>query len=253
MGSSSVDKRQDQCPQHGEFTSFNLPAGWSICVECDYANEAASDAKDRQQWRDDLVRREWDAKLGRAAIPERFVDRTLANYESHCEGAGKALRLCQDYAAKFGKVRKLGTSLIFCGERGTGKTHLAIGIAHAIIADGYLPVFTSVMRAVRSVKETYGRKDKTEADAIKDLITPDLLILDEVGVQFGSAAEELILFEIINGRYEALKPTIVISNLAKPDIEKYLGPRSFDRMRENGGRMVIFEWESYRSRRPEDE
>ena len=47
---------------------------------------------------------------------------------------------------------------------------------------------------------------------VAGFIRPDLLILDEVGVQFGSETEKMILFEIINGRYEQLKPTIVISN-----------------------------------------
>ena len=50
---------------------------------------------------------------------------------------------------------------------------------------------------------------------VAGFIRPDLLILDEVGVQFGSETEKMILFEIINGRYEQLKPTIVISNLAR--------------------------------------
>lgn len=74
-----------------------------------------------------------------------------------------------------------------------------------------------MIRAVRSVKETYAKgSGRTEAQALRDLVDPDLLILDEVGVQFGSDTEKLILFEIINGRYEASRPTIVISNLAAP-------------------------------------
>jgi DNA replication protein DnaC len=45
-----------------------------------------------------------------------------------------------------------------------------------------------------------------------------------------------------------LKPTIVISNLAKDGLQDYLGERAFDRLRENGGKLVVFDWESYRSK-----
>lgn len=90
------------------------------------------------------------------------------------------------------------------------------------------------MRAVRSVKETYAKgNSRTEAQAIADLVAPDLLILDEV----------------INGRYEAGRPTIVISNLAIKALEEYLGARAFDRLREGGGQLVVCDWESYRARR----
>ncbi|VFR32492.1 DNA replication protein DnaC [plant metagenome] len=100
---------------------------------------------------------------------------------------------------------------------------------------------------MRSIKDTYRRDSKeNEADAIARLVEPDLLVLDEVGVQFGSETEKMYLFEIINGRYEALKPTIVISNLAKDALTEYLGERVVDRLREGGGRMVIFDWPSYR-------
>ena len=98
------------------------------------------------------------------------------------------------------------------------------------------------MRAVRSVKETYAKDaGRTEAQAIRDLVDPDLLILDEVGVPHGSNTEKLILFEIINGRYEAVRPTIVISNLDAAGLEQFLGERAFDRLREGGGRLVVFD------------
>jgi DNA replication protein DnaC len=61
----------------------------------------------------------------------------------------------------------------------------------------------------------------------------------------------MVLFEIINGRYETCRPTIVISNLALAELEEYLGARAFDRLREGNGMVVVFDWETYRSRRVE--
>ncbi|MNL75123.1 DNA replication protein DnaC [compost metagenome] len=73
-----------------------------------------------------------------------------------------------------------------------------------------------------------------------------MLVLDEIGVQHGTDTERMLMFSILNERYNQMKPTILISNLAREPLEKYLGERAFDRMREGGGRMVVFDWESYR-------
>lgn len=58
----------------------------------------------------------------------------------------------------------------------------------------------------------------------------DLLIIDEVGVQFGSAAEMAILQEIINARYESILPTILISNLSPEELWAFISPRIADRI-----------------------
>jgi DNA replication protein DnaC len=240
----------ERCEHHGEFTSMLVAGAWSTCVVCDQADEEAERAAAQVAWRGQLSARAWDARLGRAAIPERFSDRRLSTYLPTCPEAAQALSVAQRYADNFGSVRKSGACLIFCGDVGTGKTHLAVGIAHAVLEQGGQAVFSSVIRAVRSVKETYGKGvQRTEAQALRDLVEPDLLILDEVGVQFGTDAEKLILFEIINGRYEARRPMIIISNLAIGELEKYLGARAVDRLREGGGKVVVFDWESYRGRR----
>jgi DNA replication protein DnaC len=75
-----------------------------------------------------------------------------------------------------------------------------------------------------------------------------LLIIDEVGVQYGTEGEQVIMFDIINRRYRDAMPTILITNLGKEGFKKYLGERSFDRLRENGI-WVPFDWESHRGKR----
>ncbi|WZB61463.1 hypothetical protein WJ970_30065 [Achromobacter xylosoxidans] len=46
---------------------------------------------------------------------------------------------------------------MFCGGVGAGKTHLAVGIAHRLMEQGRIAVFTSVINAIRRVKDTYRR------------------------------------------------------------------------------------------------
>jgi DNA replication protein DnaC len=70
-----------------------------------------------------------------------------------------------------------------------------------------------------------------------------------VGVQFGSDTEKLMLFDILNERYERRRPTILMSNLPRDEVSAYLGERVFDRLREDGGQFISFTWESYRKSR----
>ncbi|MFZ6727364.1 ATP-binding protein [Undibacterium sp. MH2W] len=235
------------CGSHGEFKAHQFRSHWSGCPKCLEEIDLRHRQAEIERFEMERKDRMWKSILGRSAIPERFSEKTLENYFPKTEGAESALQICREYAANFEGILKIGRSLILCGGVGTGKTHLAVGIANAIMKEGKQPVFSSVSKAIRKIKETYARDSvKTEDEAIQDFIKPDLLILDEVGVQFGSETEKMYLFEIINGRYELLKPTILISNLGRAELEKFIGTRVIDRLREGGGRMVVFDWGSYR-------
>lgn len=242
-----MEQEKRVCQTHGEYTAYQFKEYWTICPQCQSIKDKENEIKRRAAEDSERKKAVWNNRLGRAAIPERFADRTFENYIVTCEHSKSALATAKDYADRFDEVIKKGTCLIFSGDVGTGKTHLAISIANEILKRDYQPVFVSVIKAMRKIKETYA-KDSTvsEDEAIRYFIEPDLLILDEVGVQFGSDTEKLYLFEIINGRYEQTKPTILISNLGTKELEGFIGARAMDRLRECGGKAVIFNWKSYR-------
>lgn len=246
-GSSEVEHKTVICEAHGEYEAIVYSFGISPCPKCENEKIKREDEERREKQAQEYRDRRSQELMGRAAIPPRFSDRRLSNYVPQCDGAQKALLLATNYAENFDEALVTGASLILCGGVGTGKTHLAIGIAHDVLEKGKSAIFTSVMGAIRRVKETYSKgSDETEGYVIDQFTRPDLLILDEVGVQFGSDTEKLILFEIINGRYERMRPTIVISNLAKDALAQFIGERAFDRLREGGGRLIAFDWPSYR-------
>jgi DNA replication protein DnaC len=102
---------------------------------------------------------------------------------------------------------------------------------------------------IRSVKDSWRKgSEKSEEDVIRSFSEPDLLVVDEVGVQFGSDTEKLYLTEIINNRYERKMPTVLISNLNFEELEKSLGTRIIDRFFEGKSAILKFTWESYRRR-----
>lgn len=246
----SKPREMRQCEKHGEYESINyLGAVWSHCPECvEIENEADRLAELEARKAEETAK--WERTLKHSSIPERFKDRTLDSYKADNPQQTAALRYCKEYADSFDKAMKLGTSIIFCGNPGTGKTHLAIGIAlEAISKHGRLVLFTTVMKSIRRIKATWQRgSEETETQVLEIFTSVDLLILDEVGVQFGSETEENLLFDIINTRYEDRKPTILISNLDGAGVKKYLGERAFDRIREDGGKLIPFTWSSYRGK-----
>jgi len=144
-------------------------------------------------------------------------------------------------------VNEKGRSAILCGMPGTGKTHLAIGVALHIMKTGKIAAFTTVQRMIRRLKDSW-RNDsqESESDVIGLLVYPDLLIIDEIGVQFGSEFEKNFMFDLLNERYEKRKPTILLSNLTPTEIKVFLGDRVYDRLKEDGGQCVAFDWASYR-------
>lgn len=117
-----------------------------------------------------------------------------------------------------------------------------------VMARGHTALFTTTLRAIRRVKETWSKgSTETESQAVSALTYPSLLILDEIGLQFGTDTEKTILFDVLNERYENDKPCILISNLSLDGVRKFVGERVFDRLREGGGEAVVFDWESHRS------
>jgi len=189
--------------------------------------------------------------IDRAGIPYRFKDADFDGYRigthQFAEVQRKAVEVCERYAGNFEKLYERGTSLAFCGSPGTGKTHLACAIANRILADGFTALFITTAAAVRRVKLTWrSDSEKTEQQAFNSFLSPDLLILDEVGAQWGSDAEKLILFEIINERYQNRIPTILISNLNERELADVITARALDRLRDDGGVAVGFMWPSYR-------
>ena len=239
------------CIKHNvAYTSTNyIGDHWTECPKCMIEIRDAEAKKQIERDKQAALEREqrrWAAKIGSAAIPERFKDRTLDSYVAKTSGQKKALAFAKEYAENFDQVMRTGRSAVFVGKVGTGKTHLAVGIALSIMQQQKSPVFVTVQRLIRRVKDSWRTKEETETEVINAFALPDLLILDEVGVQFGSEFEKQVLFDVLNERYEKLKPSILLSNIPSEQLSDYLGERVTDRLRENGGALIGFNWDSYR-------
>lgn len=244
-----------ECEKHGHFDQkVTLVLGREFKTTCPECQRIAAEYRAERQRQDDAIemRRAMAEKLGSALIPKRFVGRTLANYRTDHEGQRKALAFCSRYIAAFAEIEQTGRCLMLLGQPGTGKTHLGAAMANELMrTTTYSAVYRTVGSVLQAIRASYDRKtQQNEADILASLIEPSLLVLDEVGVskEQPSDFELTTLFAIINGRYEQMRPTVVISNLDASQLPRAMGERCVDRLREGGGVVVPFEWESHRGK-----
>ena len=179
-------------------------------------------------------------------IPKRFIKKTLDNYQATKKEQQTILRICRRFSDNFDEAKENGTSLVFCGRPGTGKTHLAYAIIERLRDKYVTAIIKTASDMTSQVKDAYKSDDTTTQQVVKEFSFFDLLIIDEVGIQTSSEAEKRIFFDIINKRYENMLPTILISNLELQELTAFVGERVMDRMKENGGVIFAFDWDSHR-------
>lgn len=255
--SMHLERRMDTCPKHGAFESAGAVLGgqirWSICPVCRQEREE-SELKSRQQnTRKEASMESMERLFSSCGVPARyhgasFETYTLfpANHQWHALQS-EALKTCQDYTKNFSAVLKHGGNLILRGNSGTGKTHLACSIVAGVIRQGYSAQFTSTSAIVRAVKsgQSYSAEMKSD-EVINRLSMVDLLVIDEFEEFVGEEARH-ILIDVVNARYSAKKPLIVITNLTADELTKLVAARTVDRLRENGF-ALSFPWESFRQK-----
>jgi len=106
---------------------------------------------------------------------------------------------------------KHGRNLIFAGNPGTGKTHIAIAIGIKACLEDYKVLFTTVPRLLTQIKEC--RSEKTLRQLENRFEKYDLVICDEFGyISFDKEGAEL-LFSHLSLR-AGIKSTIITTNLS---------------------------------------
>lgn len=238
------------CDKHGPFESRQLLGRiWSRCPACEDERRKAEEAKEAEEARKARESRQRKL-LGSAAIPERFIGKGFDNFHADTDAKRAALTILRDYAENFDRNAQTGQGLILSGKPGTGKSHLAGAVLQSQISRDVL--YATCLDVIRMVRETWRKdSDRSERQVLAYLGGLDLLVIDEMGVQYGTDGEQTVLFDVLDRRYRDVKPTILLTNQDAAGLKAYLGERTFDRIRETC-RLVPFDWESYRPQAREE-
>lgn len=128
---------------------------------------------------------------------------------------------CKAYAANFGAH---SPNLLLYGSTGLGKTFLSSCIAEAVAARGFSVAYDTAINIVAAYETIkFGNGDgEAAAERAARYERADLLIIDDMGTEMGTAFTVSALYNLINNRLMAGRPMIVNTNLS-PDVlgQKY--------------------------------
>lgn len=240
----SAEVRQQQCDEHGAYASRNVVGRiWSRCPQC----SAIAD-EERQREAAQAEHRQAEARhsaaIAAARIPARFVGRSFDNFAATTADQQHALTVCRDYAESFADGARRGAGLILSGRPGTGKSHLAAAVLQSVLSQDVR--YLTCMDLIRAVRDTWRRdSDKSETQLLGYLERLDLLVIDEVGMQYGTDGEQTIIFDVLDRRYREVRPTMLLTNQDRAGFAAFIGERTFDRLKETCS-WVSFDWPSYR-------
>ncbi len=128
-------------------------------------------------------------------------------------------RDCQMFCEDFG-IKK--DNLYFYGSSGTGKTFMASCIANKLMSRGYSVVYQSAYKLFQFMEDyKFCRIDRdVNISVYESIYNCDLLIIDDLGTEFGTAYTCSVLFDILNTRLINEKSTIISTNLSLANLEK---------------------------------
>jgi len=132
-------------------------------------------------------------------------------------------------------------NIIFAGPTGVGKTFLAKAIGHEACCKGFKVLFTRTSKMLEYIYS--GKADNTYQKKLDSYIKPDLLILDDWGMQPFKDYMLNILNEIISERYESgsiiLTSNRPIQNWDELFNEPVVSSALLDRLFHNTHKIII--------------
>jgi len=129
------------------------------------------------------------------------------------ENLAEAFRLAFDFA------KSPEGWLLFMGETGCGKTHLAAAIANYRYQAKKPALFVVVPEFLDHLRSTFSPESKVSYDQLFESVkTAPLLILDDFGGQSTTPWAREKLYQVINYRYNARLPTVITTRYSLEEI-----------------------------------
>jgi len=154
-----------------------------------------------------------------------YSDDIIQNGHSSLETATNNLETCKKFVQSFPS----GKNLLLTGGCGLGKTHLALAIAGEIALKGYDVICGSAQNIITKAVRDSSSWDST-GEYVDRLLECDLLVIDDLGVEFSSPMNSTMVYNIIDTRIKERKSTVFTTNLDFAAAEKRYDPRVVSRL-----------------------
>lgn len=137
---------------------------------------------------------------------------------------------CREYAKKF---TPHAINLLFYGSTGLGKTFLSTCIAEVVSARGFSVAYDTAINIIATYETIkFGNGDgAAAAERAARYERADLLIIDDMGTEMGTAFTVSALYNLINTRLMAKRPMIVNTNLLPEQFSDKYSPAVASRLR----------------------
>ncbi|MDP3063509.1 MAG: ATP-binding protein [Chloroflexota bacterium] len=116
--------------------------------------------------------------------------------------------------------------LVLSGPSGSGKTHLAAAIANGCIQSGHSTFFVAAPDLLDHLRAAYSPESDVSYDQLSEQVrNAPVLVLDDLGAQSGTPWAQEKLFQLLNHRFNAQTPTVVVLAVPPEKLEEHLRTR----------------------------
>lgn len=220
------------------------PETWERSEKLAVEHAAFEAARQRALARESLekARQELWEERGR-----RYRQASLDNFIADLPEQRKVLSAMRGYARDLRTNVEAGKGVILVGPAGTGKDHLVASLFDQAVDAGYVVRWTSGPKLFARLRGAI-QEETADAAVIRPFIQADILALSDPAPITGSLTSYQMtrLYEIIDARYNALRPCWVTLNTSGPaEAMEKVGAPIIDRLRD-GALSLICDWPSNR-------
>jgi len=195
---------------------------------------------------DEVHRREQNSMNKRMKYASLDSDQTLERFDWDAKVTVDRDTLKELFSLEFIDRRE---NVIFCGPVGVGKTFLANALAHSACRRGRKVLMSRAHKIFKTLMQS--RADNSFERELIKYIGPELLVIDDFGLQKLTHQEANDFYEIVVERYGRAS-TIITSNRHVDEWEALfddpiLANSALDRLAHNAYQLII-EGESYRNK-----